>query len=224
MEEEESDNEESDNEDDALDEPSPKRVRSCHRRNTTQQRTSDGEIVYMTPLISPWFASYVANPQQGDEKFEKLFRLRFRCSFDMFQKLLIMVKEHELFARWDHNKHDAFHRPSSPIELLLLGSLRYIGRGWTFDDLEEATGISNETHRQFFHRFIKWGSTDFFKEQVYLPTSEEEWDTHMAEFTQSRVKRLYCINGCNTYCYGTLPPYSMQSPQGSKINRPITYL
>ena len=41
-----------------------------------------------------------------------------------------------------------------PLELLVLGSLRYLGRGWTFDDLEEATGISEESHRVFFRRFI----------------------------------------------------------------------
>ena len=45
----------------------------------------------------------------------------------------------------------------NPISLLLLGSLRYIGRGWCFDDLEEATGISEEVHRVFFHQYILFG-------------------------------------------------------------------
>jgi hypothetical protein len=43
---------------------------------------------------------------------------------------------------------------SSLIELLVLGLLRYIGRGWTFDDIKEQTAISNEVHRLFFHTFI----------------------------------------------------------------------
>jgi len=30
----------------------------------------------------------------------------------------------------------------------------YLGRGWTFDDIEENTGISQETHRQFFHALL----------------------------------------------------------------------
>ena len=37
----------------------------------------------------------------------------------------------------------------APIELLLLGTLRFLGRGWTLDDLEEQMMISQETHRCF---------------------------------------------------------------------------
>ena len=29
-----------------------------------------------------------------------------------------------------------------PIDFLILGALIYLGRDWTFDDLEEATGVS----------------------------------------------------------------------------------
>jgi hypothetical protein len=39
----------------------------------------------------------------------------------------------------------------------------YLGRGWTFDDIEENTGISQETHRQFFHAFIEVRSTILYK-------------------------------------------------------------
>jgi hypothetical protein len=41
-------------------------------------------------------------------------------------------------------------RPATPLPLLLLCVLRYIGRGWTFDDLSENTGISEEIVRVFF--------------------------------------------------------------------------
>ena len=60
------------------------------------------------------------------------------------------VKEHELFAKWATGK-DALGKDSSCIELLLLGSLRCLGRGWTLDDLEESTAMSEETHRRFLH-------------------------------------------------------------------------
>ena len=46
-------------------------------------------------------------------------------------------------------ENDFFRNKTSPIELLLLGTLRYLGRGWTFDDIEEATAISLEVHRVF---------------------------------------------------------------------------
>ncbi len=39
-------------------------------------------------------------------------------------------------------------------------------RGWGFDDLEEATGISEETHWKFLHLFLVWWSSFFFEENV----------------------------------------------------------
>ena len=68
-----------------------------------------------------------------------------------------------------------------PIELLVLGSLHYLGCGWTFDDLEEQTAISRECHRQFFHIFLQFGSTTFFQKWVSLPTNEQIKD-HMFEY------------------------------------------
>lgn len=40
------------------------------------------------------------------------------------------------------------------IPLLLVCALRYVGRGWTFDDLAENAAISEDTLRVFFHCFI----------------------------------------------------------------------
>jgi hypothetical protein len=39
---------------------------------------------------------------------------------------------------------DATGLPSSPIVLIILGALQYLGHGWTFDDVEEAMAISEE--------------------------------------------------------------------------------
>ena len=76
----------SDDDEGALDEAPLKqpRIRSCYRRAITQQRMSDGRLVDMTPFTSPWYSSYVSNPQIGDEKFVKKFRLRFRCTFGIW--------------------------------------------------------------------------------------------------------------------------------------------
>ncbi len=37
-----------------------------------------------------------------------------------------------------------------PVDLLVLGSLCYLGRGWTFDDSEELTAIDKDVHCFFF--------------------------------------------------------------------------
>ena len=60
-------------------------------------------------------------------------------SFYSFQKHLEEVKSSKLFKQWSDTSKDCIGGPSSPIELLLLGTLWYLGHGWTFDDLEEST-------------------------------------------------------------------------------------
>ena len=70
----------------------------------------------------------------------------------------------------------------SPLELLILGSLRYLGRGYMFDDLEECTAISEEVHRVFFCQFIKIGSIIFYDNYVITPTTKEEIAQHLPEF------------------------------------------
>ena len=79
-----------------------------------------------------------------------------------------------------------FGIPASPLSLLLLGALRYLGRGWTFDDIEEATAISQEVHPTFFHIFIDYTSTILFKRYVVMPQNVEETKTHMHKMELAR--------------------------------------
>ena len=71
---------------------------------------------------------------------------------------------------------------SSPIELLVLGSLRYLGRRWTFDDIEEQTAISREVHRSFFHAFIDYCSTSLYSRFVLTPVHLPEARSNMIVF------------------------------------------
>ena len=65
---------------------------------------------------------------------------------------------------------------------MILGSLRYLGCGFTFDDCEECTAISKEVHRTFFHEFIAFGSTTLFNRYVITPTTAKEARDHLTEF------------------------------------------
>jgi hypothetical protein len=89
------------------------------------------------------------------------------------------AKEKEWFPFW--NKHNS----TSPVELLILGGFRYLGRGWTFDDLEESTLISAEVHHIVFHEFIVVGANILYPLFVLTPTTAEECQTHMHEFRQA---------------------------------------
>ncbi len=78
---------------------------------------------------------------------------------------------------------DAVGQKATPIELLVLGALRYLGRGWTFDDIEECTAVSQEVHRVFFGKFIEFSSTVLYNKYVVYPKNFEEAKDHMKEFT-----------------------------------------
>jgi len=93
------------------------------------------------------------------------------------------MKESGYFQRW--MKSDAFSQKSSSIELLTLVTLRYLGCGWTFDDLEESTFINSETLRQFFHCFVDYGSAVLYTMHVVFPTTAEEAAEHMHEYMLS---------------------------------------
>lgn len=158
--------------------------RTIFRRQINKMRDPNtDELIQVTPKMSVWYQTYVNSPDIENNKFIIRFRRRFRCCYSSYQKLLVLIKEDSVFDRW--HRHDAIGREPSPFELLLLGALRYLGRGWTFDDLEESTSISEECHRQFFHVFLKWGSTALFNKLVIAPANANEASTHMHEMQQA---------------------------------------
>jgi hypothetical protein len=130
-----------------------------------------------------------------------------------------MVKESELVNRWIDN-YDAIGRECSPIQLLVLGSLRYLGRGWCFDDLEEVTSISEEIHRVFFHVFITWGSTILYKKFVIMPQQLTDLDEYVREMEAARLHG--CIGSVDATHIGMLRcPYGRWNQhKGPKMTGP----
>ena len=100
----------------------------------------------------------------------KLFRRRFRVPFPMFGKLLLLVKA------WFPEKRstDVAGNPRVPKELLLLGVLRVLGRGVCFDEVAEATGMSEETMRRFFHAFCREFAVRMYETHVHPPQTPAE--------------------------------------------------
>lgn len=80
-------------------------------------------------------------------------------------------------------------------KLLVLGSLRYIGRGWTFDDIVESTCISAEVHRCFLQAFLHFGSTVLYSKYVLTPKNASEAKSHMVEFEKAGFPG--CIGSCD---------------------------
>ena len=107
-----------------------------------------------------WYLLYIKEPSRS-EKVSRLFRQRFRLPYAKFLMLRDDISNQPSFQVY-RNK-DCVGEGSTDLSMLLLGALHYLGRSWTFDDVEESTAISRETNRQFFFKFIKYGSTNLFK-------------------------------------------------------------
>jgi hypothetical protein len=58
-----------------------------------------------------------------------------------------MVCKDKLFGRWCGFKKN--NKKVLPVELLVLGTLHYLGLGWTFDNCKESSAIDQEVHRTF---------------------------------------------------------------------------
>lgn len=139
-----------------------------------------------TARNSNWYRCYVEQSERcmdPRKKRGKKFRRRFRMPMKCFRELMGIIRDEIWFDKAE--KPNALGQDGAPLELLVLGALRYLGRGWTFDDLEDATGISEETHRRFFHNFIKACRLHLFPKYVVEPTSAEEIADAMAEFAEA---------------------------------------
>ena len=129
---------------------SKRRKRRSVKKHKLLVRDDNGEIRELKPKDTMWYQIYVMNGP-FNSRIAKKFRMRFRMPYDSFISLHDDIKVHEIFHRW--SKADAVGDHSSNLKLLLLGFLRYIGRAWTLDDVEEANGISREVNRFFCMHF-----------------------------------------------------------------------
>ena len=144
----------------------------------------DGVKVAMLPEESMWYTMYVNNALiTTDQSMHAKFRQRFRLSYQNYLEVVDMCRVDYRFDKWCGFKKNK--KKSSPIELLVLGALRYLGRGFTFDDIEECTAISKEVHRGFFHIFTDFGRHVLYPKYVRFPKTACEATTHMAEFVAS---------------------------------------
>ena len=140
-----------------------KRQARTVKKYKVMARDKNGMLREVTPEDTLWYCLYVANPP-ASKRMHKLFRLRFRIPYSSFLNLSEDIIKHPLFDRW--TRSDAAGSRPSNIKLLLLGSLRFLGRAWTLDDLYEANGISINTNRDFIRCFIEYGSTVLYKKYV----------------------------------------------------------
>ena len=104
------------------------------------------------PKTCTWYKLYIASDSFGRiPRLMRKFCKRFRMPRQQFMELVELARS----ENWSPSaeKKDCTGQIGHPLELMLLGSLCYLGRGFTFDDLEESTFVSESSHRKFFHEF-----------------------------------------------------------------------
>ena len=98
-------------------------------------------------------------------------------------------------------------------------SLPTVGRGWTFDDLEEATGISEESHRLFFHKFIRCGGSILFDKWVKAPSTESEIEDSICEYNAAGYPG--CIGSTDATHVIIDKYYKVCGPDGERDKIPL---
>jgi len=89
--------------------------------------SADSELQILKPKECQWWDMYVNNYLMlEDSSMRAKFRNRFRIPYSNYLELLQWIRDDPRFARWCGAKVN--NKMSSPIELLVLGSLRYLGR------------------------------------------------------------------------------------------------
>lgn len=149
------------------------------------------------PMSSFWWQDYVIDVdhtwRDPYHRNGKLFRYRFSHNYDSVHEIVAKIQEKEHFF-W-RNKTDNRGKPSSPLALLVLGSLRILTRNVTLDDLVEQTFISSEVHRCFFSKFMIWYSSKVFPTVVSMPKLEELYNNG-SEYRVSGFPGCVCSVDC----------------------------
>ena len=115
-----------------------------------------------------WYRLYVSNHYLMENPWLwAKFWLWFWLPYDNYKDLVEWVRVDPLFDRWCGYKIRS--NKCSPVELLVLGSLWYLGWGWTFDDIEECTAVSKEVHHVFFTCSLNLVQQRFMRGWLSLP-------------------------------------------------------
>ena len=84
------------------------------------------------------------------------FEKRFRITYTTFLLLNDKIKE----AGFQKCNSVRPEKQQADLRLLLMGSLKVLGSGFTFTDVSDLCGVSQESLRVFFHSFCSYISTN----------------------------------------------------------------
>ena len=109
----------------------------------------------------------------------KLFRTRFRVPYSTFERIVQICRTACSFEDpsklwFNKSEFDCCGQKTWPLEVLVLGCLRILGRGMCMDGITELSGVSMEVQRKFFHAFCHLFSRRQFDIYCRVPTDPDE--------------------------------------------------
>ena len=96
-----------------------------------------------------WFMLRNGACRDPESRQYKVFRRRFAVTFERFKEIVEKTRSWGIFSE----KKDRYGRPCVPLELKILGALRYLSKGSSFDAIAELSGMAEQTAHSFFHQF-----------------------------------------------------------------------
>lgn len=98
------------------------------------------------------------------------FRRRFALPYVMFNDI---CNDWAQTGKY-HKEFDRCTRPQLDHRLFILGCLRVLAKGSTFDLIDELTDISHQHNHYFFGKFISWFNHQYFDKYIKLLAMEDE--------------------------------------------------
>lgn len=133
-----------------------------------------------------WASQWGATLQNQDEMMQdpegrrhQQFRLRFRVPFAIYLELVNWT------STWYDKtvqQTDALGNSRVPVELLVLGVLRMLGRSTCLDGIQELSGISPSVMSVFFHKWCQKAAEELYPVYVKFPKTQSDIDKVMYDF------------------------------------------
>ena len=110
----------------------------------------------------------------------RYFRRRFRCPYKLFKCLIAEMLRDQWFPKFGPNgegRQNAIKLESNrgaSLQVMVLSSLRVLGRGVAFDECFDGSGCKEECIRVFFHKFCPMFVKKLMPSVVRPPLTAEE--------------------------------------------------
>ena len=136
--------------------------------------------------------------RRGDPDWagEATFKSRFRLPYELYEQIVEELREMPGYVA--ENAQNCASRHSIPLEYVLVSVLRVAGRGWCFDDVEEASGIGRSTISSKYHTFVAQYVEDWYQQWVSMPETPEEikevTDMYEVQGVPGAVGSIDCVH------------------------------